>query len=659
MESGQSGSAETDRSCLKPQIDKAALVMEHWAEPSSGSSVEGGDQAGTNHRSDNHSAVSQSHTSSLLGHSAPLAMAQDGVAGPGLPLPFLDRIQRSFGRHDVSTVHAHLDDRAAAGANALGASAFATGNHVAFAGSPSLHMAAHEAAHVIHQRQGVESSGGVGPVGDDYEQHANQVADAVVKGESCESLLGEVSQADDGRHSGVIQRYEAGEHAKTGDTQEQLKKAYAPLQYTVIKDDTLSSIADKFKISVAELKEANPDKLKKWPAKSGGKKMVEGFQADAQVTIPRKLNEMERDATKDSSIKITVNGAILDYGAVIAMGGDLFGTPEELSNTPADQLLLIAALIDEEKKTGMPVSTERWQVATKGRFLGLAAKNDAHFAPSNPDFVAASGRSTGDHKKSWEDHHRNALGAAQAGHKDQALLINAFGDHFLTDAFSAGHLFNKRDVMERFNSQLPTTGKGEDRDFTKDSKRFFDDVATRAFVGDVVREFSKYETVDRHYGFHPNINSASRFSQLLQAIHLEEPELLESAVAKGVHDKLNTHPGGLPVENALGDKWSLSGDNTLNTETLAVARRAVAQSQQNVLAAFHAQREPDYPTLFKRVWDFTPHPTAESRTEIATTCVSGSDVNNSQLRTTIVQLLKTNYMTIINELVKRKKLKVA
>ena len=595
---------------------------------------------------------------SEAGHGDVHAAAQQGIASPGGSLPFLDQIQRSFGRHDVGGVRAHQGEQATAGATAMGAVAFATGNHVAFAGSPSLHTAAHEAAHVVQQREGVHLRSGVGQVGDSYEQHADQVAELVVKGQSAEALLG-TPAAGGGGHGGAVQRYEAGEHAKTGDTQDQLKKAYAPIQYTVLNDDTLESIAGKFKISVAELKEANPDKLKKLPVKGAAKKTVEGFSPGDQVAVPQKLNEMARDAVKDPSIKITVNGVVLDYGAVIAMGGDLFRTPEELAAAPPEELKAIAALIAEEKQTGTPVSTARWQAATKGRFLDLAAKNEAHFAPSNAAFVASSGKSTGDHKQSWEDNHHKAVDASRAGDKDKALLTNAFGDHFLTDAFSAGHLFNKRDVMEKFNNQLPTQGKGADREFTKDSTKFFDAIATTVFVGDVATEFSRYETFETHYGFHPNINSASRFSALLQGVHLERPELLESAVAKGVHDKLNTRPGGLAVENPLGDKWPLSGDNTLNAQTLAVAQRAVAQSQQNVIAVFRATAEPDYPALFKRVWDFTPRPTPESLKEIANTAASGSDVNNSGLRTAIVDLVRANYLTIIAELVKLKKLKIA
>ncbi|HVV84804.1 MAG TPA: DUF4157 domain-containing protein [Kofleriaceae bacterium] len=117
------------------------------------------------------------------------ATAAAGVAGTGGSLPFLDTIQRSFGRHDVGGVRAHTDGAAASAASAIGASAYATGNAVAFAGAPDLHTAAHEAAHVVQQRAGVHLKGGVGEVGDVYERHADEVADAVVAGRSAEALL--------------------------------------------------------------------------------------------------------------------------------------------------------------------------------------------------------------------------------------------------------------------------------------------------------------------------------------------------------------------------------------------------------------------------------------------------------------------------------------
>jgi len=129
-----------------------------------------------------------------------------GTSGAGGPLPHLDTIQRSFGSHDVTSVRAHTDRAAAAGAAAMGASAFATGSHIAFAGVPDLHTAAHEAAHVIQQRDGVHLKGGVGEEGDAYEQHANAVADRVVAGQSAQSLLDSKAGTGNAVGSGAIQR---------------------------------------------------------------------------------------------------------------------------------------------------------------------------------------------------------------------------------------------------------------------------------------------------------------------------------------------------------------------------------------------------------------------------------------------------------------------
>jgi hypothetical protein len=96
------------------------------------------------------------------------------VHGPGVPLPHLDAIQRSFGAHDLSGARAHTGGAATAAAQSLGAQAFTLGNHVVFSGTPSLHTAAHEAAHVA---------------GTSSERQADAIADRVVRGQSSDDLL--------------------------------------------------------------------------------------------------------------------------------------------------------------------------------------------------------------------------------------------------------------------------------------------------------------------------------------------------------------------------------------------------------------------------------------------------------------------------------------
>lgn len=120
--------------------------------------------------------------------------AAAGVSGGGGALPHMDRIQAAFGSaHDLGGVRAHVGGTAAAASAQIGATAYATGNDIAFQSQPDLHTAAHEAAHVVQQRSGVSLSGGVGQAGDSYERQADAVADAVVRGESAEPLLGAAS----------------------------------------------------------------------------------------------------------------------------------------------------------------------------------------------------------------------------------------------------------------------------------------------------------------------------------------------------------------------------------------------------------------------------------------------------------------------------------
>ena len=124
-----------------------------------------------------------------------LEVAQHGTSESGSALPHLAAIQRSFGRHDVGEVFAHQGSRAAAAARAIGARAYALGNNVAFARSPDLHTAAHEAAHAVQQRAGVQVANDVGQPGDVYERHADAVADQVVRGGSAEALLDKMTPA--------------------------------------------------------------------------------------------------------------------------------------------------------------------------------------------------------------------------------------------------------------------------------------------------------------------------------------------------------------------------------------------------------------------------------------------------------------------------------
>ncbi len=113
-------------------------------------------------------------------------MADSAAKSATGELPYLDRIQRAFGGHDVSSVRVHIGGSAGAEAAGVGAEAYAHGEALVFKGTPDLHTVAHEAAHVVQQRTGAGSATAA------HEAHADRVADLVVQGRSAVAVLDEM-----------------------------------------------------------------------------------------------------------------------------------------------------------------------------------------------------------------------------------------------------------------------------------------------------------------------------------------------------------------------------------------------------------------------------------------------------------------------------------
>lgn len=112
-------------------------------------------------------------------------IARAGFSGPSAAdYPHRGAIEKSFGAPLPAT--AHTGGAAARASEALGADGYALGDQVGFASaSPSLELAAHEAAHVMQSTSGVQLHGGAGA----HEDHADAVAARVVRGESAADLL--------------------------------------------------------------------------------------------------------------------------------------------------------------------------------------------------------------------------------------------------------------------------------------------------------------------------------------------------------------------------------------------------------------------------------------------------------------------------------------
>jgi hypothetical protein len=122
----------------------------------------------------------------------------------------------------------------------------------------------------------------------------------------------------------------------------------------------------------------------------------------------------------------------LTYGEVVALSGDFYNGWTALDTASLWEVITLIPLI-----RGHATTTDL-QEATGGRYLALAAQNVEHFSS------VARGRRNVD---VWRRMHIQAIAEARAGRTNAAWGINAMADHYLTDAFSGGHIRTPRDRL--------------------------------------------------------------------------------------------------------------------------------------------------------------------------------------------------------------------
>jgi len=117
--------------------------------------------------------------------------AASGSTGRGLPDDLRSRFEQSLGA-DLSSVRIHTGSESQVAAEAVGARAYAVGNDIHFAAGQydpgsegGQHLIAHEVAHTVQQRGGMQQPQfklAVSSGGDSHEIEADRAADAMVRG---------------------------------------------------------------------------------------------------------------------------------------------------------------------------------------------------------------------------------------------------------------------------------------------------------------------------------------------------------------------------------------------------------------------------------------------------------------------------------------------
>jgi hypothetical protein len=358
-------------------------------------------------------------------------------------------------------------------------------------------------------------------------------------------------------------------------------------------------------------------------------------------------------------------GVYFSYGQIIAMA-DLYESVDQMMEAEVDELKQIKAKIEQSttyyktNKKSQDVSNEEWDKATGDRYLKLAEENYEHFSPN---FLASEKATHGNNKLAWEQYHQRAIEAAQKIHLNQAnstpflewpLIINAFGDHFLTDAFAAGHTINKDAMIELFKNNF-----FNGRSLKPEGKSFFASVAKLAFRGEVKKKFSVLETYDpKFWWWHPNIDTENAFRTLLLEAATQQTDSVANLAVKALHDRLN-HDGIEVFNDAGGGTWKLTGDGTLDAKNREIIEKAVQQSVDNVNDPSIYTNNLNFGVYFAKVWKYVPHLTASSQQQITQLMKEYTNPNSTLLQTAAAELIHLQVDSLIKKLIKEKKLKYA
>jgi hypothetical protein len=492
-------------------------------------------------------------------------------------------MERAFGA-DFSGVQIHRDGRAAA----LGAQAFTQGDSIHLApgrgdmASPDGRaLVGHELAHVVQQRDGrvpartVQGKGAPIVSNAGLEREADEAGAAAARGQAVPEEArsrggGQGGAAAQAKAEGApIQMFDGyPEHKPVAD------EGSGHREYTWADDGTgtgkqAATSAKDHVISIDD------------PNRPAGTSRPFAFQlTHGDLTMLSADYFDPRDGNADSLF-------------------DLAARPSpRRGETPGTQDEIIAAVYKEKKTDPRFAHGDIWQEfpehfskgdsnpvmkAVSQRFDQLAAKNYEHFA--NPDRKhPAPGRDGDSADGSYRAQHERAIQLAyQAGcaGRDPAMAYarEAAAEHFLTDAFSAGHIRTPRKSINEFwNARYPN--------FFRAFTRFMEDrmVAGLGQTGDLPGRWLP-DGLKRDGFHHLGMDKDGVHQQIQAKLAAAPPITFGDLLGKLTHDVDNEN--GLWVVNDVGNKWKAYGDNQMasHSATRITTTRAVALGVADLDAA--------------------------------------------------------------------------
>lgn len=412
-----------------------------------------------------------------------------------------------------------------------------------------------------------------------------------------------------------------------------------------------------------------------------------GGRSGAQIMRYDSFEHASAGDAAAGSQKVVIAGETLTSGEINALA-DLYGSPEALMQADPAELKKVIALV-RRQVAGERFPESEWDKATGDRYTALNLKNEPHFSPHDDALVARpvgppTANASGDNRSTFTRYYCQTVDlvmaagleqdkAAKRAKLEQSVVTAGFAEHYLMDAFSAGHLFNKADVIAQLEAHFAKLSNEQ-------LGTMFGSIATEIESDPKLKELlGQYEPADRppikegsdwHLPFRPNFDTTAAFKGLLEVLYKDEEghAAVTNGIVKVIHDELSTHQNGsgaaaqvgVRVKNAQAE-WTMSGDRTLDQspETELYMKQAVETFRQLIASYKSAPRSLSSPDQdIASVTDLFPRPTAASETMIAELIKRCTDAGTGT-RQALVALLRAELPSLLETLVSKKRIRRA
>ncbi|HEY9670735.1 MAG TPA: DUF4157 domain-containing protein [Waterburya sp.] len=463
---------------------------------------------------------------------------------------------------DFSGVHVHTDSEADTLNQALSARAFTTGQDIFFAqgeyspgSSSGRELLAHELTHVVQQTGGIHPKLALSEPTDKYEQEADRVAATVTRMlEPNAQEKATVSQPVQALH---IQQ-------KCSECQEQEEQTIQTKQVSN---------------QIPKVSSVPQGKQSLVPRTQFSSSIVQRFGSEEHVEIGNR-------ALPGQDVYIGSEIGKISYGELIAMAGDYFESISQIQQLAndiygRDQILFALWKVNPTRRS-RPLVSRTVEDVVMDRYYRLAARNETHFSTGS-----APGRSN---REQYITAHADAIAAAYA-HGRSGIITGpdwqareGFADHFLTDAFSGGHIRTPRgQIQSHWNGLYPNFSDNMVRMISCYMASYINDRDNIGYIA-TVNQLAE--------GIAPILRA--RAGNVLSAFSIGD------LISKVMHDADNA---GLDVVSPRGPAgtttgspfhWRAVGDEFLfrNTASLDPAtQQAQQQTQQMVIEAVRLSYE--------------------------------------------------------------------